>query len=396
MTPPASAETALLSPAARARDPARARVSSHQALPDLADLPPAAWQDLLARAVEPNPYYDPLWALPVAQHARGYRGARALVAADPQRPERLTGFLPVRSAWRALRWPVPMLVAWNGYVSLTVPALDRDDPVVAAAGLLAAARARGAHALFLPGIAAEGEAFAALKRAIEQGGGSYRILRSYRRATLDATQDAETALRAALGAKKLKELRRQRHRLEDEGPVSFAVATAPADVAQALEDFLALEAAGWKGRRGTALMQHPADAAFVRAAASALAAQGRFLVVSLVRGGRTLASGFVMRAGDRACFVKIAMDESASRNSPGVQLALDLTRHLCADPGIALADSAADCERLMIDHLWRGRTVIADVFVALAPRDPLAHAMRLMLQARERSRAAIRKFRERA
>ena len=57
------------------------------------------------------------------------------------------------------------------------------------------------------------------------------------------------------------------------------------------------------------------------------------------------------------------MDESEARTSPGVQLTLDLTRHLCADPAIAFADLTADGEHPMIDHIWRERIEIADVFV---------------------------------
>ena len=43
-------------------------------------------------------------------------------------------------------------------------------------------------------------------------------------------------LRDALGAKKLKELRRQRHRLAEHGAVHFEVARTPEDVADAIED----------------------------------------------------------------------------------------------------------------------------------------------------------------
>ena len=157
-------------------------------------------------------------------------------------------------------------------------------------------------------------------------------LRGYRRAALDATRDADITLREALGAKKLKELRRQRHRLEDTGALSVCVATTPQDVATALEEFLALETKSWKGARGTALIQHEGDATFIRSAAPALAAEGRFEIVSLVRNGTTIAAGLILRDGDRAYFFKIAMDESEARTSPGLQLTLDITRHLCADP----------------------------------------------------------------
>ena len=46
------------------------------------------------------------------------------------------------------------------------------------------------------------------------------VLQSHVRACLDATRDAEELLREALGAKKLKELRRQRNRLAEHGAVN--------------------------------------------------------------------------------------------------------------------------------------------------------------------------------
>jgi len=98
---------------------------------------------------------------------------------------------------------------------------------------------------------------------------------SHVRACLDATRNADELLREALGAKKLKELRRQRHTAAEHGAVHFEVARRPAEVATAIETFLALEASGWKARRGTALGQHDGDAAFVRRATAALAETGQ-------------------------------------------------------------------------------------------------------------------------
>ena len=219
-------------------------------------------------------------------------------------------------------------------------------------------------------------------------------MRSFRRAGLDAHRDPDAVLGDALSAKKLKELRRQRHRLEDTGAVSFAVASSPDRVGPALEAFLALEAAGWKGARGTALVQHPGDAAFIREAAPALAARGQFEIVSLIRNGDTLAAGLILRDGGRAFFFKIAMDETQARTSPGVQLTLDLTKHFCADPAVAFADSTADGEHPMIDHIWRERIEIADVFVPLSPHDPYAGAIRALVAARYRAIDFVKSLRD--
>lgn len=360
------------------------------AIVDLAAIPTLPWRELHGRAIEPNAYYDPLWALPVASHARGRGGARALLAWDVA--NRLIGLMPVCSAWRALSIPGPMLVGWFGYAPLIIPTLDRDQAVQAAGALIDAARNSGTRALFLPSLKADGAAYAALEQALMQRRLSAETLHSYRRPALDCTGDADATLREALGAKKLKELRRQRHRLEDAGALCVSLAREPKEVAAALQKFLVLEASGWKGARGTAMIQHPGDVAFIRAAAAALAAQGRFEVVSLTRNGATIASGLILRDRDRAYFFKIAMDESEARTSPGVQLTLDITRHLCTDPDIAFADST-DSEHQMINHIWRAQFAIADIFIALSPRDPVAAGLRLLVKARMRVIDIVRAMR---
>lgn len=359
-------------------------------LVDLASVPASSWRNLHARAIEPNVYYDPLWALPVAQHAPGRGGAMALLAWDR---DRLTGLMPVRWAKRALSLPVPLLVSWNAYAPFSVPLLDHDCAADAAGALIDAAKAAGARALLLQTIATGGPALAAIRAALDQRGLTADIMRGFHRAGLDATQNADTVVRDTLSAKKLKELRRQRHRLEDTGTVVFEVASSPGQIRTALEAFLALEAKGWKGARGTALIKDPGNAAFIREAAPALAARGQFEIASLTRNGDTLASGLVLRDADRAFFFKIAMDETQARTSPGVQLTLDLTKHLCADPGIAFADSTADAEHPMIDHIWRERIAMADVFVPLSPRDPYAAAVRALLAARYCAIDAVRTIR---
>src|SRR6202012_2116828 len=117
--------------------------------------------------------------------------------------------------------------------------------------------------------------------------------------------------------------------------------SSPNEVSAAIEDFLALEASGWKGARGTALAQNAGDARFVRNATTALAAIGQCEIVPLRAGDIPVAAGIVLRHQDRAFFFKIGVDERFAKFSPGVQLTLDLTRHLCADPAIASADSTA-------------------------------------------------------
>lgn len=332
-------------------------------LVELAAVPRAAWLLLFSRAVEPNPFYSPDWALPVASHAGGHAGAKALLAWDSPAKNRLIGLLPVVSAWRALKLPVPMLVAWQGYAPLATPLLDRDYAVQAANALIEGAKAAGAQALLLPFLPSDGAASRALSDALAARGSSAFALRVEQRALLNATGDAEAMLADALGSKKQKELRRQRSRLADDGALQFAVAEAPHQVAKALDQFLKLEAAGWKGKRGTALGSNAGNAHFIKDAAARLSANNNFKVATLTRGAEVIAVGLAVQHGSRAYFYKVAYDEAVAKWSPGVQLTLEFTRHFCADGTVADVDSTATADHPMINHIWRARLEVGEMLL---------------------------------
>jgi CelD/BcsL family acetyltransferase involved in cellulose biosynthesis len=362
------------------------------------------WRELAERALEPNGYYLPGWELAVNACAPGRTGVSALSAwreVSPAQggPARLIGLVPAISLWRACRIPLPALVSADPYGTLGTPLLDRELAHAAVIRLLRQARRAGAHALILRDITLDGAAMRAFTEVLRQDGLRPRRLRSLLRASLDATRDADQLLRDALGPKKLKELRRQRHRLAGHGAVGFDVARTPQQVAAAIEGFLTLEASGWKARAGTALLQHDGDAGFVRRATVALAATGQCEIVTLRAGNTPVAAGIVLRQQDRAFYFKLGVDERFAKFSPGVQLTLDLTRHLCADPAIALADSTATPDHPMINPIWRGRLTIGDVLIPLKRNDPicwLIHAaIRLRSLVLEPARRAVRLIRKR-
>lgn len=378
--------------------------SDDDAFAPLASVDASQWRALSERVVEQNAYYLPDWELAVNASARGRTGVSALMAqsetsATPGGAPRLTGLLPVISMWRAYRIPLPALVSADPYGTLCTPPLDRDAPAEAVLRLMQQARHAGAHALMLRDVALDGAAMKTFAAILQQDGLRPIVLQSHVRACLDATRDADELLREALGQKKLKELRRQRNRLAEHGAVRFEVARTSAEVEAAIEMFLALEASGWKARRGTALVQHDGDAAFVRRATSALAERGQCEVVSLHAGDTPVAAAIVLRHQDRAFYFKLGIDERFAKLSPGVQLTLDLTRHLCADPAIAMVDSTASADHPMVNPIWRGRLAIGDVLIPLRRRDPvvaLIHAaMALHRLVREPARRAVRLLRNR-
>jgi CelD/BcsL family acetyltransferase involved in cellulose biosynthesis len=362
----------------------------------LASIATDAWRQLSETACEPNGYYLPGWELAVNAFASGRTDASALAAWNG---ERLIGLMPLVSMWRTYKIPLPALVSAHPYGTLCAPPLDRTMALDAAAQLLRQAREADAHALILRDMPLDGAAMKCFAEVLKRDGIEPRVLQSVSRACLDATRNADELLHDALGTKKLKELRRQRHRLAEHGEVRFEIARTSGEIAAAVETFLTLEASGWKGARGTALKQNDGDASFVRHATTALAATGQCEIVTLRAGDSPVAAGIVLRHQDRAFFFKIGVDERFAKFSPGVQLTLDLTRHLCTDPAIASADSTASPDHPMINPIWRGRFAIGDVLIPLRPNDPVVPIIHAAMTLRnaifEQARRGVRLIRTR-
>ena len=157
---------------------------------------------------------------------------------------------------------------------------------------------------------------------------------------------------------------------------------------RAVDDFFALEAGGWKGRAGTAARDDEDVRKFLQTAVTDLAGEGKARVARLLLDARPIAAIIVLRSGATAWCWKIAYDERFARFSPGVQLLLDVTQELLDDQSVARADSCADENHPMIDHVWRERLVLADRLIRLGPDGGAAFALAGALEASRR--AAIR------
>ena len=373
-------------------------------LTPLTAIPVAEWRGLTERAIEPNAYYLPAWELAVNASARGRTGALALSAWQEASPEAeaapLIGLLPVVSLWRAYKIPLPAWVSASPYGTLCTPLLDRRHSDEAVRRLIDQARAAGARALILRDVSLRGAAMKAFTNVLRQDGLQPIILHSHLRACLDARRPADDVLCDALSAKKLKELRRQRNRLaEQHGAVRFEVARNVDEVARAIEIFLTLEGSGWKGERGTALRQDKGDLSFIRHATRGLAETAQCEIVTMRAGDTPVAAAIVLRHQDRAFYFKLGIDENFAKFSPGVQLTLDLTRHLCADAVLVTADSTASAHHPMINPIWRGRLRIGDVILPLRRNDPVVSvvhaAMKLRHGLHEAARRAVHLLRNR-
>ncbi len=344
---------------------------------DLSRLEPY-WRDLGARSADPNPFGESAFLVPAAQHVAP-RGLTALCVWDGGR-----GRLDALALIRPIRRPSAIIDVWRSELAPLPAWLADGERTIGSLEAIVRWLAKempAAVALGLPSVDVNGALAQALRAVAAKGGLRLEVSNARKRAALECGPGAN--FDRALEAKRRKEWRRLRRRLEDRGKLEFDWSRE----SDAVEDFLTLEAAGWKGARGTALTADANRAAFARQMLREFAARGRLNIGRLTLDWRPIAAGTVLRSGSRAYYWKTAFDENYREFSPGVQLTLEMSRDLEADRELALVDSCADPNHPMIDRLWSARIELAD-FV-LATKAGANVALSLALAAR-RAKAVAR------
>lgn len=124
-------------------------------------------------------------------------------------------------------------------------------------------------------------------------------------------------LRASMSANFRRNLRKAGNRLAREAGVAFRFEGGADASPASLDRFLALEAAGWKGRGGTAITQEGNTAAYYREISEGFAAKRQLEWHTLEIGGAPVAMHFGVRFGRALVLLKIAYDERFARLGPG-------------------------------------------------------------------------------
>ena len=350
------------------------------------------WKALAARALEPNVFLDPAFALAAAP-VLGADVQAGLVWSYAAPPE-LLGLFPVRVESRRYGLPLPVLCSWtHPFAPFGTPLVHREavEPALSA-WLDHVTNDRSLPALMLMSYVCDDGPFAAVLDAVlARRGSAAASFDRHQRALLAPEGDRFGYLAHAIAPKQRKELARKWRRVQELGQAAVSRADDPVAVAAALEDFFRLEAGGWKGRAGTAAAANPDLREFVTRAVTDLAAQQRAAIHRLRVGEKAIAACIVLRSGQSAWCWKIAYDEDFARYSPGVQLLMRVTDDLLHDASIASADSLATPNHPLIDHIWRERRSLSDRLIAVKPDSSVPFALVCRLEAMRRlGRSAAR------
>lgn len=343
------------------------------------------WSALSRRAAA-NVFMNPV-ALKAAQATDFAQVHMCLAWLRDAQGERLIGLWAMQKARFAPLWPSFLAAPPYRYAFLSNPVIDPDFMEEAIAALLDAIE----HDSGLPNVVllryldASSETYAAILKA----------LAARHAHTLKLSERERPFVTKDFGLKRSgstrKKLRQDWNRLCATGKVEVVNDRSQDAVKDAFETYLALEAASWKGARGTALLCDDDDAAFTRRMIAALAAERNASVALLKVDGRAVAAQVLLYCGSMAYAWKTAFDSDFGKFSPGTLLVDKMAEQLFATDGIEAIESCSP-EGGFLNQMWDGRRATVDLLANLGTRKSLGFAVVVM---GERSYAHLRGIRSR-
>lgn len=276
----------------------------HRGVAALAD----EW-DALADACDATPFVRPGW---VGAWWDAFGRGDLLVLAL-RRDGRLAAVLPMRRVVGGIASPTNWHTPEFAPVAADAEALDE------LAQRLFARPHRRIDVGFLEG---GGAARAAIERAAR--GARLVHVRTLARSPYVATDVGEDDYLARLPKGRRKSMRRQRRRLEEAGEVEFRMDDGSGGVDEPLAEAFRIEASGWKGRDGTAILSRAATQRFYTDVVHWAAERGWLRLSSLRLDGRGIAFDLSVEHGGACYSLKAGYDAQAAALGPGIQLLHEL------------------------------------------------------------------------
>lgn len=405
---PAGAMVSNLAGLAREVDPAHIELfASNRPERKLAIYPASAGFDLVeeldylsARTVEPNVFFNPRFLAPAMPRLEDREVRLAVIRDGDEYRDRLRLLVPFSVERPAMPLGVPVMRTWSSpFGPLGTPLVDRDDPIGVIEdffSMLSRPHLKLPKVFVLPDMRLDGPVASLLTSFADSRGLTLVTTGRVERPVLESDADGEDYLKASLRSHHYREFRRLKRRLADLGKLEHIVARGPDEIRHAIESFLTLEAAGWKGRERTAMAIDRYRAAFAREAVHRLAEQDMCRIHLLTLDGRAIGCLVVFVEAGVAYTWKTAYDETLSAYSPGTLLMIEVTKQHLDDPNIVMTDSCAVPDHPVMSRLWSERKPMGTLVVGLTPdADRLARQAASQLHLYRETRNMARLLRNR-
>lgn len=203
-----------------------------------------------------------------------------------------------------------------------------------------AALTRASGNLEVPALPASDPSLALLREATASAGRREVIGRQHVSPIVDTTGTYEAwrnRSRPRWGAP----LERFRRKMARDHLAEFSIVAAPDDLAAELARGFAVEASGWKGEIGTAILSDERTMTFYRDIAHAFAARGELRLSRIVLDGHWAAFDLCLLYDDRLYLLKTGYDERFRKLAPGLVMRLSIVER-CFELGIEAHELLGD------------------------------------------------------
>ena len=262
-----------------------------------------AWDELSRRAPH-SPWLARGWVEPWWE-AFG-RGRLNVVALDG--PDGLRALIPLTRRWGGLR------SAANWHTPTFGILAEDQDAARDVAGEMFALAPRRVSLYFVQ----EHHAHFDACRSASRAAGYATTSRVLERSPYVDTSGDWNAYEDSLARKMRSEMRRRRRKLEEMGDLVVEVLDGSARLGALLEEGFRVEAAGWKGGKGSAISSRPETLRFYTDVARWAAAEGSLRLAFLRCKGRAIAFDFAIETGGVHYLLKTGIDPEFAKFGPGM------------------------------------------------------------------------------
>ena len=238
----------------------RASVVVVDDLQALSNLVPA-WEELAAAAIEPNVFYEHWMLLPALEAFGGEKDIRVILvfthdAHNSDAPGKLAGMFPLERIRNFRNLKVSALSLWqhiHAYVCTPLVRADTASECMVELFRWLRSEEAGASLVELKCISGDGPFHKKLVDLSNELGLLSWTTDIFTRGLWRRGSDEKTDPESAISGDLRRRLRRKEKRLSERGRVEHLAIRPGDDVGRWIDEFLRIEASGWKGERGSAL-----------------------------------------------------------------------------------------------------------------------------------------------
>ena len=331
-----------------------------------------AWERLLNVSVHRNLFFDPDFLIPAFKHLADETVSVLVIDApskvDPSGPRVICGLLPLKEK-RIYGLPFRGQESWLHDQCFDSTPLLRCDCARDVLNFMLdfLTQTQQTALLGLDVVSNEGEFANILTEVLNSRRSTPFYRDSFVRASFQPELDFETYLQLNISKRMKQNFRRLGRRLEERGEVSISCSRDQESNQDYIEQFLELEASGWKAESGTALRCRESTRDFFCEMVTRSLANKKLKFLSVNFNGKPISMLCDLYSDNFGYSYKTAIADDMKEFSPGLMAEIHNIQNM-HENDVQFSDSCTLPNNELINRIWKGRTRFQSLVVPLRGR----------------------------